>query len=29
MPLRGRRIDSEDLTGSRWHWSTPRRFEAV
>lgn len=29
MPLRGRRLDSEGLTGSGWHWSTPRRFEAV
>ena len=29
MPLRGRRLDSEGLAGSGWHWSTPRRFEAV
>nr|DAU08978.1 MAG TPA: hypothetical protein [Caudoviricetes sp.] len=29
MPLRSRRIDSEGLAGSGWHWSTPRRFEAV
>nr|DAV53738.1 MAG TPA: hypothetical protein [Caudoviricetes sp.] len=24
-----RRMDSEGLAGSGWHWSTPRRFEAV
>nr|DAL02476.1 MAG TPA: hypothetical protein [Caudoviricetes sp.] len=29
MPLRSQRLDSEGLTGSGWHWSTPRRFEAV
>lgn len=26
MPLRGRRMDSEGLAGSGWHWSTPRTF---
>nr|DAN86039.1 MAG TPA: hypothetical protein [Caudoviricetes sp.] len=26
MPLRGRRLGSEGLTGSGWHWSTPRTF---
>lgn len=26
MPLGGRRMDSEGLTGLGWHWSTPRTF---
>ena len=29
MQLRSLRMDSEGLTGLGWHWSTPRRFEAV